>query len=90
MSKSGKDRDCPTFSLKDITVSALGLAVAIPWTDAIKNGMNRDSIIFAIKVTIIVAIIAIIISHLHLFAKQVKNDPDDHPLKILSAFESIW
>ena len=83
-------KDCPAFSLKDVTVSALGLAVALPWTEAIKGGLTRDSILFALTVTIIVAIIAIILNHLHLFARSIKENPNDHPLKIFEAIESIW
>lgn len=83
-------KDCPEFSLKDVTISALGLAVALPWTEAIKGGFSGASISFAIIVTIIVAIIAIIINHLHLFAKSVKETSDDHPIKLLEPFSTIW
>lgn len=85
-----KKSDCPAFSLKDVTVSAMGLAVALPWTEAIKGGLTKELIVFAIEVTIIVAIIAIILNHLHLFARAVKDDSQDHPIKMFEAFGSIW
>lgn len=84
------NKDCPAFSLKDVTVSALGLAVALPWTEAIKGGLSRSSVIFALEITIIVAIIAILLNHLHLFARSVKDSFEDHPIKIFSAIGTIW
>lgn len=84
------NKECNVFSLKDVTVSALGLAVALPWTEAIKGGMTKESILLALTMTIIVAIIAIILQHLHLFARSVKDSFEDHPMKIFSAIGAIW
>ena len=83
-------KENPEFSLRDVTVSALGLAVALPWTEVIKGGWTRELVLFAIKVTIIVAIIAIILNHFHIFARSVKDSMEDHPLKLFEAFGTIW
>ena len=51
------NKECNVFSLKDVTVSALGLAVALPWTEAIKGGMTKESILLALTITIIVQLL---------------------------------
>jgi hypothetical protein len=78
------------FSLRDVATSALGLSAALAWTETIKGGMKRDDIIYAIKVTIIVAIIAIILHHMHIFAKKIKDEFSDHPITTLNALATIW
>lgn len=83
-------KECPSFSLKDVTTSALGLAGALVWTEAIKGGYTEELVYHAIKVTIIVAIIAIILAHLHVFAKNMKEGFESHPLQVFSAVEAIW
>ena len=87
---SKMDKECTNFSIKDVAISALGLSVALPWTEAIKGEFEWTKVRFAIEVTIIIAIIAIILNHVHIFWKATKDSMTDHPIKIFEAIETIW
>jgi hypothetical protein len=88
---SKSDRECGQFNIKDVVISALGLSVALPWTEAIKGDFEVSKICFAIKITIIVAIIAIILNYMHVFTQSIKDSMvGDHPLGMLEPLGSIW